>query len=138
MSKKKRSGYEVGYGRPPQATRFKKGQSGNPKGRPKAAKTKVNVTEVIEAIINRPVTITLDGKSMMVPVIEAVIYRMADTALKGELRAGREFLKMVYDLGLGGPPTSWTPDDSVEKLKAQILKSLGREDGEDESADPAA
>jgi hypothetical protein len=30
--------YEVGYGRPPSATRFQPGQSGNPKGRPKGAK----------------------------------------------------------------------------------------------------
>jgi hypothetical protein len=29
-------GYEVGYGKPPQSTQFKKGKSGNPKGRPKA------------------------------------------------------------------------------------------------------
>ena len=32
-------GYEVGYGKPPKATRFKKGQSGNPKGRPRRQKT---------------------------------------------------------------------------------------------------
>jgi Family of unknown function (DUF5681) len=27
--------YEVGYGKPPARSRFSKGQSGNPKGRPK-------------------------------------------------------------------------------------------------------
>lgn len=30
--------YEVGYGKPPSATRFKPGQSGNPHGRPKGSK----------------------------------------------------------------------------------------------------
>ncbi|MGK7651962.1 DUF5681 domain-containing protein [Roseovarius sp. B08] len=32
--------YEVGYAKPPANTRFKPGQSGNPKGRPKGAKNK--------------------------------------------------------------------------------------------------
>lgn len=135
MSKKKRSGYEVGYGRPPQATRFKKGQSGNPRGRPKAEKIKVNVTDIIEAVINRPVTITLDGKSITVSAIEAVIFRMLDTALKGDLRAGREFLKMIHERQLGGPPKGWSGDDTVAKLKREILRSLGEE--EDESNAPA-
>lgn len=30
--------YDVGYGKPPKRTQFKKGKSGNPKGRPKGAK----------------------------------------------------------------------------------------------------
>ena len=38
-SKKSSDGnHSVGYGRPPEATRFKPGQSGNPKGRPKGSK----------------------------------------------------------------------------------------------------
>ena len=31
------SGYKVGYGKPPKATQFKKGKSGNPRGRPKGS-----------------------------------------------------------------------------------------------------
>ena len=34
-SKKPNADYEVGFGKPPKATQFKGGQSGNPKGRPK-------------------------------------------------------------------------------------------------------
>lgn len=39
MSRKSDDEYEVGYGKPPQRTQFKKGQTGNPKGRPKGATT---------------------------------------------------------------------------------------------------
>ena len=38
MSRDKKGDYTVGYGKPPTATRFKKGQSGNPKGRPKGSR----------------------------------------------------------------------------------------------------
>lgn len=34
------TGYEVGYGKPPKSTRFKKGQSGNPGGRPRGASSR--------------------------------------------------------------------------------------------------
>ncbi|MDB5317781.1 MAG: hypothetical protein JWO26_370 [Rhodospirillales bacterium] len=43
--------YKVGYGRPPQGTRFKKGQSGNPKGRPKGA---VDMGSVFQRVVARP------------------------------------------------------------------------------------
>ena len=36
-----RPGYEVGNGKPPEHSRFKPGQSGNPRGRPKGAKNKI-------------------------------------------------------------------------------------------------
>ena len=43
MQKKKLAAvgvYDVGYGKPPEATQFEKGKSGNPKGRPKGSKNK--------------------------------------------------------------------------------------------------
>jgi len=39
---------EVGYKRPPKATRFKPGQSGNPKGRPKGTSIKDRVRQILE------------------------------------------------------------------------------------------
>lgn len=45
---KKRARYAVGYGRPPRHTRFKKGQSGNPAGRPKKEKVMTNGLSIVE------------------------------------------------------------------------------------------
>lgn len=51
-------GYEIGHGKPPLHTRFKKGQSGNPKGRPRASDC---ATLDLQAILNEPVPVTKDG-----------------------------------------------------------------------------
>jgi Family of unknown function (DUF5681) len=40
------SDYQVGYGKPPQHTRFKKGESGNPAGRPRHAQRQVRRAQV--------------------------------------------------------------------------------------------
>jgi hypothetical protein len=44
--------YTVGYGKPPVETRFQKGQSGNPEGRPRS--TKKLVTLLAEALRSGP------------------------------------------------------------------------------------
>ena len=46
--------YEIGYGRPPKSTRFKPGQSGNPKGRKKGSK---NTYSILRDILNQKVTV---------------------------------------------------------------------------------
>src|SRR5258707_14185668 len=50
--------YEVGYRKPPGHTRFKKGQSGNPKGRPAGAK---NLSTLLSEALNEPVVVTENG-----------------------------------------------------------------------------
>ncbi len=52
--------YAVGYGKPPKGSRFKKGRSGNPKGRPKTHRNfKTDFTTALKA----PVRVTEDGKA---------------------------------------------------------------------------
>jgi hypothetical protein len=49
----------IGYGRPPVATRFRKGVSGNPRGRPKGAR---NIATVVAATLGERISITENGR----------------------------------------------------------------------------
>lgn len=83
----------VGYGRPPVHTRFKPGQSGNPKGRPKGAKgLKTLARELLTAKV--PVR-TASGEKKM-HRIEAVLHKAFELALKGNPRAQSQMISL-YD-----------------------------------------
>lgn len=76
--------YEVGYGRPPRAHRFKPGRSGNPKGRPKGAK---NEETILNNLLNRRIEIREAGRTRKITVLEAMLLKFAEEALKGDPKA---------------------------------------------------
>ena len=67
--------YEVGYGRPPKASQFKPGQSGNPRGRPRAVK---NVGTMLEEVFFRKIPITENGKRREVTMVEAILRQLVN------------------------------------------------------------
>ena len=76
--------YAVGYGRPPKATRFKPGSSGNPKGRPQKTKT---VDAMLEEALARRVTIEEHGHRKKISTKEVIVRRLVGKAAKGDLKA---------------------------------------------------
>ena len=76
--------YEVGFGKPPAATRFRKGQSGNPRGRPKG---KRNAATTIMRALDAKVTINENGRRREITKFEAAITQLANKAATGDLRA---------------------------------------------------
>jgi hypothetical protein len=70
---------EVGYGSPPERTRFKKGQSGNPRGRPKGT---LNLATVLERTLREKVVIHENGTKL-----QAAIMQLTNKAASGELKA---------------------------------------------------
>ena len=69
---------KIGYGRPPKHTRFKKGQSGNPGGRPRKSGT---VKIDIEALLKQPVTVVQNGKPCTMSPKEVTIRKFLKKAL---------------------------------------------------------
>jgi hypothetical protein len=108
----------VGYGRPPQTHQFKPGQSGNPKGRPKSAK---NETTILRNLLNRKIEMRQDGKLRKISLLEAMLLRFAEDALKGNPKAAA-FLLNRY------APIEWTDADptDIDRDDEQILESFTR------------
>jgi len=92
--------YEVGKGRPPKETRWKKGHSGNPRGRPKSRKPgPVDVAAVLET----PVQARVGGRETKIPTFEASFRQLAKRAVDGHLPAIRKFLKTCEQYGVIAP-----------------------------------
>ena len=78
------STYRIGYGKPPDHTKFKPGQSGNPRGKPKSRK---NYDTILDQILHRKLPIRDRGSIRQVPLIEAMLLKFAEEALRGNPKA---------------------------------------------------
>jgi hypothetical protein len=84
--------YVVGYRRPPKATQFSAGKSGNPKGRPKGSRP---VGAVLQDIIHQKVTVTENGKTRRIPAIEVMLRRLANDAMRSDQKAIKLLLSLA-------------------------------------------
>lgn len=88
MSRTKSAGapgdYEIGRGKPPRSSRFKPGQSGNPGGRKKGS---LNLSTMLRAVLESDIDVTESGRRRTVAVLEAIILRQVQDALRGQPRA---------------------------------------------------
>lgn len=83
-SKRGKGNYTVGWGRPPVHSRWQPGQSGNPKGRPRGRK---NLATVFNEALGQRLEIQEKGGLRTITVREAIVRRVVNEALKGNLKA---------------------------------------------------
>jgi hypothetical protein len=90
----KSASYQVGYGRPPLHTRFQKGRSGNPGGRPSRKRVeRMKALALREAY--RAIAVKQDGRMVPLTAVAAILRSQIELAAKGNLQAQRDILAMV-------------------------------------------
>lgn len=115
----------VGYGRPPKEHRFRKGQSGNPKGRPKKAKS---LQSLMDRELDQIVTVKEGGHELRLTKREAIVKRHVNSALTGNTRAIEHLLRYCSDNGLADPFELTAEDDQA--LQAALWREARKHDSE--------
>jgi hypothetical protein len=131
---------KVGYRRPPVATRFQKGQSGNPKGRPRGSK---NIASIFVKAGRERVTVTVNGKRRSLTKLEAIAAQQTNKAAGGELAAAKFVVALVGAEEHRGevaaarqPVTKETRDTRDRAILAELRERVlnfksGGDDGEE-------
>ena len=93
--------YEVGYGKPPAVTRFVKGKSGNPRGRPKGSRNQMpalneeRLRDIVIAEAYRTIKVKDGCRDVSVPMAQAVMRSIAVNAVRGDQRSQKMFTDLL-------------------------------------------
>jgi hypothetical protein len=85
---------EIGYRRPPKDTRFKPGQSGNPKGRPKGS---ISSAAFLRKILKEKATLREGPRTRTMSKLELMHYAQVHKAMKGDSKAYKTLMEMAND-----------------------------------------
>ena len=107
------SDYEIGYGKPPKSTRFKPGQSGNPKGRKKGS---MNLETILTKALNAKITVETPVGTKRITKREAIAMRLVNQAAMGDTKSIQTLLPLMSKV------------DEHNKLIAQTLEDVTEQD----------
>ncbi len=122
----------VGYGRPPRRTQFKKGQSGNPRGRAKDSK---NLPTLLMKTLQELVTVTENGQRKKITKLQAMTKQLVNKATAGEPKATQLLLNMIQLIeGRAETPAQSAAADVadsqvMEQLLVRIRRQINGESG---------
>ena len=115
----------VGRGRPPKHSRFQKGKSGNPLGRPPKDR---DLKNLIEKELDAVVTLTDNGRKVRLTKREVLARKVVNDALKGDSKA----LQALIKLSGGAPESEPTVSIEPEELARFLLRFAPNSGEEDE------
>lgn len=127
MSRDKGGDYEVGYRKPPRHSRFAKGQSGNPRGRPPGAKS---FTTLLDEALAEQVLVADNGGRHKVSKRRAIVTQLVNRAATADFRALKILLDFVRDterqtepISPQTAPFSEADEKVLEQLRARFSRT---------------
>jgi hypothetical protein len=111
---------KVGRGNPPRHTQFKKGVSGNKKGRPKGSK---NLSTLLMEAARDQVTATIDGKRRKISKLQATAMQLATKAAGGDQASIARFLDWIDEIEKRAA-TAKPPEFPFSEADLQVLRTV--------------
>jgi len=117
---------KIGYMNPPQHSRFKRDQSGNPRGRPRK---RDDLNTVLHRALNRKFRIKDDDQKL--PIRDALMWRLRELALQGDKQAIALQQRIIDEAGIADPSAC-----SPEEKSRRILRNISRMEKKAARKDP--
>jgi Family of unknown function (DUF5681) len=117
--------YQIGYRRPPVSGQFKKGQSGNPKGRPKGSR---NFLTLLQKELGQSIVVNENGKKKTITRLQAMVKRIVAGALQGDQKALLTLVEILRRTGQFEEPdmSAVLPEDYEAILEAYVARRQNR------------
>lgn len=111
--------YDIGYGKPPKQHQFKKGQSGNPRGRKPRIK---NASTLVQIELDKLVVVRDGDKERKITKREAFITSLVNDAITGKKPSARSDLFKF--LNVSPPPEPFVASDDDDDVLNEFIERL--------------
>jgi hypothetical protein len=112
---------EVGYRKPPRHTQFRKGVSGNPKGRPKSSE---NLATVLARALQEIVVVTANGKRRRMTKLDLAVKQLVDKATAGDMPALRQLTALVGAMDQEGANNPTISARHLTETDRKVMESV--------------
>jgi hypothetical protein len=109
---------DVGFGKPPKHTQFRKGVSGNPRGRPKGSK---NVATVLASMLREKVVVNENGRRRVMTKLDAAVAQLVNQATSGDLGALRQLMALISSTK---NPITDSRETNLTEADAKIMQNV--------------
>ena len=114
--------YAIGYGKPPVHSRFRKGRSGNPGGRPRGKR----LATLLREALSETAMIEINGRPRRVSRGQATVALLIDRAAEADPRWMKLLLDLVQKLDIGGDARDDDEEVDAEEAREFLIQELDR------------